>query len=329
MSRRVPGVCLFAGLFLLVFCGVAVPRLGAEIVDQIVAIVNDDTITYSEMRKILNPIYSQYQKVCQGEDLLNKMIKAKSEVLNQLVENKLLVQEARRRDIQIHPKEIDDHIDKIRSRFSSADEFEKVMLTEGMTLDQLRHSVEEQYLVRARVQQELAPRAVIGPSEIEDYYKANQSQFCEEQMVQASHIMVKNVPAEEGAKNGVDQAFEKIKEASAELKKGEPFDLVAKKYSQAPDSSSGGDMGFFSKGRMLKEIDDAAFSLNVGQTSEIIKSAMGYHIIKVTAKRAARTIPMAEIQKEIEQELFQQKTEALRKQLVEELKVKAYVKILE
>ncbi len=319
-------------LFLIVSLAFVVePRgLRAEIIDQIVAIVNDDTITYSEMRKVLNPIYSQYQKAYQGEELLNKMIKAKNEVLNQLIENKLLAAEARKRDLEINPKEIDEHIDRIKSRFASSDEFERVMAAEGMSVELLRKSVEEQYLIRALVQRELAPRAVVGPGEVEAYYKENSANFREEEMVQASHILVKKtVPPPEGSPEAADKAFEKITQAAAEIKKGVDFETVAKKYSEAPEASAGGDLGFFSHGKMIKEIEDVAFRLSVGQTSEIIKTSLGYHLVFVKAKRADRIVPLPEVQKQIEQELFQKKTEALRKKLVEELRQKAYVKVLE
>ena len=303
--------------------GVGADLLRAEIVDQLVAIVNDDTITYSEMRKVLNPIYAQYEKAYQGEELFNKMMKAKNEVLNQLVENKLLAQESRRRDIEINPKEIQEHIDKIKTRFSTPEEFDRVMTAEGLSLDQLKKSVEEQYLIRAFVQRELAPRAVVGPGEVETYYKSNSDKFREEEMVQASHIMVK------GTGEGADKAFEKMKQAQEEWKKSGDFEAVAKKYSEAPDAEKGGDLGFFNRGKVLKEIEDVAFRLNVGESSDIIKSNIGYHLVLVKARRAARVAPLPEVQKQIEQDLFQQKTETLHKDQVEELKKKAFVKILE
>ena len=310
--------------------GAAAHSLRAEIVDQIVAIINNDTVTYSEVRKVLNPIYSQYQKAYQGEELLEKMSKAKNEVLNQLIENKLLVQEARRRDIQVNSKEIDEHIEKIKARFPNTDKFERVLSAEGMGMDQLRRSVEEQYLTRTLIQQELAPRATVGPGEVEAYYKKNIANYQEEEMVQASHIMIKKTPPPaEGSAEAADTAFEKIKEAQAELKKGTGFEEVAKKYSQAPDATDGGDLGFFSRGKMMKEIEDVAFRIPVGETSDILKTPMGYHLVTVKARREPRTIPLTEVQKDIEHELFQQKTETLRKRWVDDLKSKAYVKILE
>ncbi len=331
----------FLGLAIALLIAACAPLAAqAEIVDQIVAIVNNDAITYSEMRKVLNPIYGQYQKAYQGEELMNKMIKAKNEVLNQLIENKLLAQEAREREIEIPAKEIDEHIDRIKSRFSSAEEFERVMSAEGMSMDQLRKSVEEQYLIRGLVQRELAPRAVVGPSEIEAYYKGHGGQFQEPETVQASHVMVKfaeQKPVEKAVEGqpapasgpSVDTALQKIKEARAELDKGAKFEDVAKKYSDAPDAEDGGDLGTFSRGKMIKEIEDAAFALQPGQISEVVKSPMGYHVLIVKSKTAARPIPLAEVQKAVEQEIFQQKTDAMRKDLVVELKKKAFVQILE
>ncbi len=318
----------------------APPAARAEIVDQIVAIVNNDAITYSEMRKVLNPIYGQYQKAYQGEELMSKMIKAKNEVLNQLIENKLLAQEAREREIEIPAKEIDEHIDRIKSRFSSPEEFERVMSAEGMSMDQLRKSVEEQYLIRGLVQRELAPRAVVGPSEIEAYYKGHGAQFQEPEAVQASHVMVKfaeQKTAEKAAEGQpapavtppVDTALQKIKAAREELIKGAKFEDVVKKYSEAPDADEGGDLGTFSRGKMIKEIEDAAFALKPGEIGDVIKTPMGYHVLIVKSKTASRPIPLAEVQKAVEQEIFQQKTDAMRKDLVVELKKKAFVKILE
>ncbi|MFZ3230299.1 MAG: SurA N-terminal domain-containing protein [Pseudobdellovibrio sp.] len=136
---------------------------------------------------------------------------------------------------------------------------------------------------------------------IEDYFNANKNEFETKEQVKASHILIRA---------GTDEASIKAAQVKAEgvlarLKK-EDFGKVASQVSDDPGSKSkNGDLGFFSKGSMVKEFEDAAFALSAGQTSGLVKTAYGFHIIKVVDKKAASSANLDKARMDIAKKLIQ------------------------
>jgi len=128
----------------------------------------------------------------------------------------------------------------------------------------------------------------ITDSELEDYYHNHIEAYQEPQQVRARHILIKP------ENNNKKEAKEKIEGILKEIKAGGDFEELAKKYSACPSKERGGDLGFFSRGRMVKPFEDAAFSLKPGEISDIVETNFGFHIIKLEEKKEARTIPLSE-----------------------------------
>lgn len=122
-----------------------------------------------------------------------------------------------------------------------------------------------------------------------EYEKLKATVYNEAEQVKAQHILIKTSP-----QMPEDKALAKIKQVAAEIQ-GENFADLAKKYSEDPGSkANGGDLGFFTRGRMVKEFEETAFTLAPGKVSEPVKTSYGYHIIKVNDKKPARQVPFDE-----------------------------------
>ncbi len=152
-------------------------------------------------------------------------------------------------------------------------------------------------IVRANLLKSYAIRKFLGEVKFEDgdvekYYDANKTQFVEPPKVKASHILV---PDEE-----------KLGEVKSALDGGESFEDVAKAHSTCPSKERGGDLGFFGKGQMVPEFEQAAFAMNVGDVSEPVKTQFGFHIIKLDDKKPERELPLTEVRAQIEQHLLHQ-----------------------
>ena len=168
----------------------------------------------------------------------------------------------------------------------------------------------------------------IGTQSIENYYTDHVDEFMVEESVRASHILTKNLPANvdledsEKMKNKIEEDLEKQKEEAkkkseeilTELKEKGNFEELAKKYSEDySNSEKGGDLGYFSRGGMIKEFEDVAFSLKVGEISDVVESIYGYHIIKITDKKEAGTKPLSDVEDEIKGKLLDRKGKKLAK----------------
>jgi peptidyl-prolyl cis-trans isomerase C len=181
-------------------------------------------------------------------------------------------------------------------------------------------------LAQEFLHREIEGKVGITDDEIETYYKGHEDEFTNPESVKARHILLK-VP--EGADDKAwQEAGSKAEDIKKKLENGEDFVELAKKYSDDPGSKNkGGDLGFFTKGRMVPEFESAAFSLKPGELSDPVKTKFGYHIIEVKEKKAASTKTLTEVQAQIRQTLQREKQQQLQDKLIEKLKAKYPVKV--
>ena len=166
---------------------------------------------------------------------------------------------------------------------------------------------------------------MVTPQEVKAFYDGNPDIFKTPEMVRASHILVK---VEEGA-SGEDKAkaLEKIKTIQKRLQSGEDFAKVAQEVSDCPSKDDGGDLNFFHKGQMVPPFEKAAFALKPGETSDIVETEFGYHIIKLTDKKEAGTMSFDDVKSRIQQQLINEKMTQEYHKYVEALKSRAKIEI--
>jgi parvulin-like peptidyl-prolyl isomerase len=162
---------------------------------------------------------------------------------------------------------------------------------------------------------------------VNDFYQKNPTQFQQAERVRASHILV-GFPenADEAARN---QARAKAAEILKDVKAGKDFAALAKQHSSDPGSGAqGGDLGYFQQGQMVPPFDKAAFSMQPGQTSDLVESQFGVHIIRVVDRQPARTVPLDEVRPRLEEYLAGQNRQQATQAFVDALKTKGKIEIL-
>jgi len=181
-------------------------------------------------------------------------------------------------------------------------------------------------LAQEFLQREMGDKVKVTDDEIETYYNGHKEDFANLESVKARHILLK-VP--EGVNEKAwKEAESKAKDIKKKLENGKDFAELAKKYSDDPGTKdSGGDLGFFTKGRMVPEFESVAFSLKPGELSEPVKTNFGYHIIEVQEKKAASIKNLADVQAQIRQALQTEKQQKSQDALIEQLKAKYPVKV--
>ena len=170
---------------------------------------------------------------------------------------------------------------------------------------------------------EFAETAVIKDDEAEEFYNENIENFKMPERVKASHILISAEKADDEASK--KEAREKIEKIQKQIKNGDSFSELSKAHSSCPSSNNGGDLGFFARGQMVKPFEDAAFGLKVGEVSDIVETKFGYHLIKLTDKKAAETESFDTAKPRIKGWLKEQKVDQKFKQYLETLKNKAII----
>ncbi|MBW2470234.1 MAG: peptidylprolyl isomerase [Deltaproteobacteria bacterium] len=232
----------------------------------------------------------------------------KNQVLDSLIDRELLFQETKKKGINIDPKDVADELQKIKQRYAKPGEFEQLLNDMGLTESDVQKQIERGLAIQQLIDNEVRSKVTIGDEEVKSYYDANPQLFEQPEQVKASHILVKvdaNAPQEEK-----DKARKKIESVQEKAKKGEDFATLAKTYSEGPSGPNGGDLGYFRRGQMVKPFEDAAFNLNPNETSDIVETQFGYHLIKVVDKKPAQKMTYADVKERLSEHLKKQKTDS-------------------
>ncbi|CAM2880805.1 peptidylprolyl isomerase [Paenibacillus sediminis] len=242
------------------------------------------------------------------DDFYKELVKAGgAKTLDNMITQELVKQEADKAGIKVTEDDINKELAKMKEGFGSDEEFKQAIENYyGMTYDQFKDQMKFQVEVRKL----LEPQVKVTDDQIKQYYEQNKASYNTPEQVKASHILVKT---EAEAKQILQQ-----------LKSGADFATLAKEKSIDPGSKDkGGELGYFSRGDMVKEFEDAAFSTKVGEISGIVKSEHGYHIIKVEDHKPAHTATLEEKKAEIKDTLISQEVSNKYNTWIEQLKAKA------
>jgi peptidyl-prolyl cis-trans isomerase C len=244
-------------------------------------------------------------------------------ILDQLVDQRLLEQEAAARNIKATDAEVSAGIDQMKQQAPNPEAFAKALASRKMNEADLRAEARQRLTVDKLLTTEIEPKAAVTEADIAEFYKKNPQFFMQPEAMRASHILIKAENAE-----GKPAAKAKADDLLRQIKGGADFAALAKQHSNDGSAAGGGDLGFFPRGQMVKPFEDAAFVLKPGEVSPVVESEFGYHIIKAAEHRTARTVPLAEVSDRIAQALRQQKQQQLAQEFVQALKGKAKVEIL-
>jgi peptidyl-prolyl cis-trans isomerase C len=247
--------------------------------------------------------------------------------LNQLVEYTLLQQEAKNRNVTVSDAEVNERVKAMQGQFPTEEAFKKALDARNMSIDRLRDDAREDMVIARMVEGEVASAQPPTDAECKDYYDKNPERFKLGDAVRASHILIlADEKADEATKK---KARTQIEAIHKRVKAGEDFAKLAKENSQDGSAAKGGDLDFFGRGRMVPPFEQAAFALNPGEVSDIVTTQFGYHIIKVTERRAASTIPYDEqLQERLRQILSEEKKQEKAASFVASLKQQSKIEVL-
>jgi peptidyl-prolyl cis-trans isomerase C len=248
------------------------------------------------------------------------------EALNWLISLDLLAEEADENKIKVDENKIELTFNNFKRNFPSEQKFLDFLAENDLSLENFKKKLADEIKVQELLDQKITSKiAEITDKEALEYYNNNSDKFLQNEHIRVHHILIKVIDPNDPKK--VEVAENKARGILDKIKKGGNFEELARQYSEDPSAFKGGDLGFFTRGDMIKEFEDVAFALKIGETSDVARTPIGFHIIKLTEKKSSQLIPFQEVESQIKAQVKQERSNSLFEDYVNELKSKAKIKV--
>ncbi len=320
------------GFYVIFFCGIAVSLIAGaaeiEVVDRIVAIVNNDIVSLVDLEQMMKPYMGKIRSSKYPPEKRSELMdKLREDVLNQLISQKLTDQESRRAGIVVSEKEVDNAVNRIKEEnFYSDKELKAALGKEGLSIEDYRNRMREQ-IVRSRlVSMEVKSKVVITRDEIKAYYESHQEEYQGGKKYRLRNIVLK-IPSPDD-QEGKAKIGKKMEMILAKLKKGEPFDKTARQYSEAPSAAEGGNLGEIDHDVLAPQLQETFKDMKSGQLTPVLDTDQGYQIFLIEEVIEGAGKSLEEASPEIEDKLFQEIVNKKFQSWLEDLRKRSHIKII-
>lgn len=278
--------------------------------DKVIAVVNNDIITQKDLADFLNFIRIQYARELTGRALEEKISSLRQDLLQRLIEDRLILQQAKLEKMSIPPARIKAKIDDVRKRYASESDYQQDLAKQGLVPADLETKIGEQLLMFNFVEQKVRGRIIVRPEEVTSYYMQHARDFTKsEERV----LMLLIIQDEDSAKA-----------LSSQLRAGKNIEDLAKTYDFANEVMT------VSAGQQLRpEIEETVFKLGLDEFSTPVKVGTQYFIFKLVKIIGKQQLTMAQAQDKVQGLLFDKKMQEELKKWLDEIKKQSYIKILE
>jgi peptidyl-prolyl cis-trans isomerase SurA len=311
-NRYLPSAILLLGLSL--------PLTGAELVEKIVARVNDRLITHSEFEKRVENMARAPQAPADRE-------KVRQDVLKDLIQEKLLEERARELDVSATDEEIENAVERIKRQYNLATdaEFDAALQASDMTRDDLKKQMRHTITLQKVIGREVTSRLDITDDALRlEYERQKDTLYKVPEQARISEIVVRFSPDDPGAR---ERAVARIEEARKKVAGGTPFADVAKEFSEGTASERGGDLGVVARGELLPGLDAAVFGESPQEYTAPVLLPGSVHLFRVIDKKPAGYRPFAEVREDLQKRLSENIYDKRYAEYMEKLRREAFVKI--
>ena len=304
------------------FCSVPGLLDAAVLLDRVVALVNKEVITWSDLYKLMEYEATDQVKTLNEEERMKIFKVSEPAFLEKLIDMRLQIQEARRLGLGVTPEEVRETIESVKKKYSLTDNaLGESLKKEGLTFEEYEKRLSEQIIISKLVNQQIRKKVIVSEEEVKKYMDANREKLSDGEAFKLRQIFFKR------PKNDADK--EVIKEKASliiqKLKAGEDFSALAEEYSEDPSNGLGGNLGFIKKSYLTEEFVNKLNAMNVGDVSIPFWTEKGLHIIKLDEKISAQNID--EARENVRKQLTEAKVLEAYKSWIKDLRTKAHIVI--
>jgi peptidyl-prolyl cis-trans isomerase SurA len=315
------------------FCVVGSPLViqshGAEIVDRIVAVVNDDIITLFELNRAIKPYEDKIHALGYSEEKERRMLfKVREGVLNQLIDKKIEDQQIKRSNIKISEEQIDQTIERIKEKnFFTDEDLRLALAKDGLTIEAYRNKIKEEILRTRLISLEVKSKIVITEEDIAAYYEKHLDMYGGKQKYHLRNILI-IIPtfADENEKLEIRA---KIDEILNELNAGESFETMARDYSESSTAPEGGDLGLFELDSLSLQLQKTIKGMKSGEFTPVLETDQGYQIFFLQEILKTPGKSLEDVSPEIQRILFEENADKKYQEWIEGLRKQSAIKIIQ
>jgi len=313
-------------LFSLFYTGMDFTASGEEeaVIEEIMAKVGGKIITRTEFNKRKEQVLVEMQEFMSEEEYGSNLDRVDERVLNDMIHEALVEQKAAEYAIAIPESAINEAIERLKeeNNITTQEQFEQALESIGMTLDELQRNMRSRFLRNALLEQEVKSKIILSQIEVEKYYEEHKEDY---RILPSIKIRQVFFPSDRMAREEILGEYSKIQQ---ELQAGGTFEEIAARYAQTEDETDSGILGPFNKGDLLEKLEEAAFSLEIGQVSDVIETGFGFYMIQVVDRDAGGYKPISEVSEEIRDTIYRQMANEGIEEYLEQLKEEIFVEIL-
>jgi len=317
--------CSFGLLGCLLMAGVWATAARAEVIEEIIAQVNERIIVLSEYKRSLASLRQELAQESSGLELEGLFQERAKDALRDLIDQQLLVQKAAELGVNVE-SDVVRRLDEIRQQMNlpSLEALEEAVERQGMNYEDFRQNLRDSILTQRVIGREVGSRVLVSPEEISTYYEGHKQEFERREGVHIQQILIST---EGKAEEEIPALRQKAEEALEKARKGEDFAALARQYSDDATASRGGDAGFFERGTMAPEIESAAYSQEKNGVSDILRIQYGFLILKLLERSEAGIPPLSAVENRIHERLYLQKVQPALRSYLTRLRGESYIMV--
>jgi peptidyl-prolyl cis-trans isomerase SurA len=322
---------LFTASLLVCFAALP-PVLSADtVVEEIIARINNQIVTRTEYVRSKDQLKQEAQQ--QDPSNADKIVAERDkDVLRDLIDQQLLLEKGKDLGITADT-EVIKRLDEMRKemKLETMEDLEKAASGQGISFEDFKQNLKNQIITQQVISKEVGSRMSISKDELQQFYDAHKSQMEQPEQIRLSELLIstekkgKDAAADDSQQLAAAQA--KAADLLAQIRKGASFEEIAKKNSDGPTAAQGGDLGYFKRGALAKELEEKTFAMKPGEVSDVIRTKQGFVILKVAEHPMAGVPPLSEIEPKVQDAIYMQKLQPALRAYLQKLREDAFIDI--
>jgi peptidyl-prolyl cis-trans isomerase SurA len=295
------------------------------VVEEIIARVNNSVITKTEYLRSRTELKQELQErdPANADKLFSER---QSDILRDLIDQELLIDKGADMGIT-GDTELIKRLDEMRkqSHFETMDDLQKAAEAQGVSFEDFKQHIKTQIIKEQVIGHEVGGRLNITKEEEQKFYEEHKSELVQPEQIRLSELLISTEQAKDDQQ--LNAAKAQADDLLAQIRKGGNFEELTKKHSNGPTAAQGGDLGYFKRGALAKQLEDLTFAMKAGDTSDIVRTKQGYVILKVTEHHAGGIPSLKEVEPKVMDAIYMQKVQPALRAYLKKLREEAYIDV--